>query len=58
MTCLKRFSNCQNLRRHLRLHIARDSIKPDFDNAGGATNAGGGDNEDIAANDDGQGRYL
>ena len=31
MTCLKRFSNCQNLRRHLRLHIARDSIKPDFD---------------------------
>ena len=31
MTCLKRFSNCQNLRRHLRLHIARDSIKPDFE---------------------------
>ena len=50
LTCLKRFSNCQNLRRHLRLHIARDSIKPDFDNAA--------DNEDIAANDDGQGRYL
>ncbi len=22
-TCLKRFSNCQNLRRHLRLHISR-----------------------------------
>ena len=51
MTCLKRFSNCQNLRRHLRLHIARDSIKPDFD-------IGAADNEDIAANDDGQGRYL
>ena len=31
LTCLKRFSNCQNLRRHLRLHIARDSIQPDFD---------------------------
>ncbi|XP_059093245.1 zinc finger and BTB domain-containing protein 41-like [Tigriopus californicus] len=31
LTCLKRFSNCQNLRRHLRLHIARDSITPDID---------------------------
>ena len=31
LTCLKRFSNCQNLRRHLRLHISRDSIKPDFE---------------------------
>ncbi|CAB4069564.1 unnamed protein product [Lepeophtheirus salmonis] len=32
LTCLKRFSNCQNLRRHLRLHISRDSITPDIDN--------------------------
>ena len=31
LTCLKRFSNCQNLRRHLRLHISRDSITPDID---------------------------
>ena len=31
LTCLKRFSNCQNLRRHLRLHIARDSITPDIE---------------------------
>ena len=31
LTCLKRFSNCQNLRRHLRLHISRDSIKPDYE---------------------------
>ena len=40
LTCLKRFSNCQNLRRHLRLHIARDSITPDIDKA-----ADGGDVE-------------
>ncbi|QQP56488.1 Zinc finger protein 234like, partial [Caligus rogercresseyi] len=32
LTCLKRFSNCQNLRRHLRLHISRDSITPDIEN--------------------------
>ena len=31
LTCLKRFANCQNLRRHLRLHIARDSITPDIE---------------------------
>jgi uncharacterized Zn-finger protein len=41
MTCLKRFSNCQNLRRHLRLHIARDSIKPDFE-----VDTAGSDRED------------
>jgi uncharacterized Zn-finger protein len=35
LTCLKRFSNCQNLRRHLRLHIARDSITPDIDKSDG-----------------------
>lgn len=50
LTCLKRFSNCQNLRRHLRLHIARDSIKPDF-------------TEDSSSVDDGveaasKGRFL
>ena len=38
MTCLKRFSNCQNLRRHLRLHIARDSIKPDYEELEGDEN--------------------
>ena len=31
LTCLKRFSNIQNLRRHLRLHLKRDSNIPDFD---------------------------
>ena len=31
LTCLKKFSNIQNLRRHLRLHIARDSHIPDVD---------------------------
>ncbi len=31
LTCLKRFSNCQNLRRHLKLHISRDSATPDFE---------------------------
>lgn len=31
LTCLKKFSNIQNLRRHLRLHITRDSNLPDID---------------------------
>eukprot|EP00090_Calanus_glacialis_P040307 TRINITY_DN7025_c0_g1_i2.p1 TRINITY_DN7025_c0_g1~~TRINITY_DN7025_c0_g1_i2.p1 ORF type:complete len:631 (+),score=152.48 TRINITY_DN7025_c0_g1_i2:29-1921(+) len=31
LTCLKRFSNIQNLRRHLRLHLKRDSNIPDFE---------------------------
>jgi len=31
LTCLKRFSNVQNLRRHLRLHLSRDSNIPDFE---------------------------
>ena len=29
LTCLKKFSNIQNLRRHLRLHMSRDSNIPD-----------------------------
>ena len=40
LTCLKKFSNCQNLRRHLRLHISRDSIVPDNDNS--SLEGGGG----------------
>jgi uncharacterized Zn-finger protein len=31
LTCLRRFSNMQNLRRHLRLHMSRDSHLPDLD---------------------------
>ena len=31
LTCLKKFSNIQNLRRHLRLHMTRDSNIPDAD---------------------------
>ena len=31
LTCLRRFSNMQNLRRHLRLHMSRDSHLPDVD---------------------------
>merc|ERR1719427_2345700 len=31
LTCLRRFSNIQNLRRHLRLHLSRDSNIPEFD---------------------------
>jgi len=31
LTCLKRFSNIQNLKRHLRLHLKRDSNVPDFE---------------------------
>ena len=31
LTCLKRFSNIQNLRRHLRLHLKRYSNIPDFE---------------------------
>jgi len=31
LTCLRRFSNIQNLRRHLRLHLSRDSNIPDFE---------------------------
>ena len=31
LTCLQRFSNIQNLRRHLRLHLKRDSNIPDFE---------------------------
>jgi len=31
LTCLKRFSNIQNLRRHLRLHLKRDSNIPDYE---------------------------
>merc|ERR1719186_524890 len=31
LTCHNRFSNIQNLRRHLRLHLKRDSNIPEFD---------------------------
>jgi hypothetical protein len=47
LTCLKRFSNCQNLRRHLRLHISRDSVTPDIEK-------NSVDNDD----DDFDGRYF
>ena len=71
MTCLKRFSNCQNLRRHLRLHIARDSIKPDFESLEEdgererVETTDDNDNPDLQANKDkhgknhkGGGRFL
>ena len=50
LTCLKRFSNCQNLRRHLRLHIARDSVTPDIEKTGSATH--------CDDDDDFDGRYF
>ena len=34
LTCLKTFSNIQNLRRHLKLHLKRDSNVPDFESDG------------------------
>jgi len=34
LTCLKQFSNIQNLRRHLRLHLKRDSNIAEIDSAG------------------------
>ena len=52
LTCLKRFSNCQNLRRHLRLHIARDSVTPDFDKSSLPGDAAGSDDADF------DGRYF
>ena len=53
LTCLKRFSNCQNLRRHLRLHIARDSVTPDIAKAAAGGSLNGGDDDD-----DFDGRYF
>ena len=52
LTCLKRFSNCQNLRRHLRLHIARDSVTPDIEKAGGSSQCDASDDADF------DGRYF
>ena len=34
LTCLKQFSNVQNLRRHLRLHLQRDSNIAELDSDG------------------------
>merc|ERR1712142_1056069 len=41
LTCLRKFSNVQNLRRHLRLHISRDSHIPDVDSDTGDSAVGG-----------------
>ena len=52
LTCLKRFSNCQNLRRHLRLHIARDSATPDIEKTLTTASSEAGDDADF------DGRYF
>ena len=58
MTCLKRFSNCQNLRRHLRLHIARDSIKPDYEDDEGEVEEDSLENSGEGPASQGKGRFL